>query len=145
LLAGGGFGGHFEVLRSTDSVAHVSSQAIGGHNAEADTGNDRNVGRTGPLVEVVEGTKYLQLVTDVEVVCPCVEAGLGHWGGGMQKRARCVEDQVNVAQSLVQRSGIVESQHTVRQLQLVGQGSHGGGAPASENGPVTVFDCVLGD
>jgi hypothetical protein len=90
LLARSGFGGHFEVLRPTDSVAHVSSQAIGGHNAEADTRNDRNVGRSGTLVEVIEGTEYLQFVADVDVVRPYIEASLGHWGGGVQKRARGV-------------------------------------------------------
>jgi hypothetical protein len=108
LLTGGGFGGHFEVLRSTDSVAHVSGQAIGGYDAEADSGNDGDVSLSGALVDVVKGAEHLQLVADVDVVRFGVEAGFGQRGGGVQKRAGCVEDQVNVVQSLVQRSWIVE-------------------------------------
>ena len=107
-------GGHLELVGAPDRLAHVARQAIGGDDAEPDTGDDADANSLGLLVEVVEGAEYLQLVADVEVVDSCAQAGPGEWGGGVEERPGGVQHQVHIAQSRLQGDWIIQVQNPVR-------------------------------
>src|SRR5450755_1593562 len=100
---GRGPGGDLELLRAAGRVADVTGQAVGGHDAEPGTGDDRDASLLSALVQVVEGGEHLQLVADVEVVRSGAQAGLGERGRGVQERAGGVQYQVHAGQRGAQR------------------------------------------
>ena len=131
--------------RAAGCVADVTGQAVGGDDAEPGTGDDRDSGCLGALVQVVEGAEHLQLVANVEVVHSCAQACFGERDGGVQERAGGIQDQVHAGQRSGQCGWVVQGQDPVGQVEALGQCGDGWRAAACEQGPVTALVCVLGD
>jgi hypothetical protein len=120
-------------------------QAVGGHDVEADTGDERHAGGARLVAAPLDRLEDPDLARDVEIVGAGRQTGGDHRLAGVEERSGAVQHGGDSRDAFGQRCRIVEAEGAALEPEAAGDGLDRGGASPGEDGAQAPAHGLVGD